>query len=126
MFTRTSYRKIIQISIITILVVTIVVYAVSRSLNYARGPQIILTEPEPGSSIRQNFATIQGKAERITSLSLNGRSISIDEQGVFKEVVAIFPGINQITLIARDQFDRQDSLQFSLFGNFTFETATTS
>jgi hypothetical protein len=37
---------------------------------------------------------------------LNGKAITIDEQGHFDETILVFPGTNILTLVARDQFER--------------------
>ena len=98
------------------IVVTIVGYATWRSLSYARGPSIRVFQPLPGISLNTKTIEIIGRAERINSLTLNGNPISIDEQGNFKETVAVFAGVNIITLGATDQFGRARSETIEIFG----------
>jgi hypothetical protein len=49
---------------------------------------------------------IIGRVERANTITLNGKAITIDEQGNFDETIIVFPGTNILTLVARDQFER--------------------
>lgn len=50
--------------------------------------------------------TIQGRADRIVSLSMNGTPIPITENGDFKEVYILAPGYNRVVLSARDRYGK--------------------
>lgn len=98
----------------------IVIYAIWRSLNYARGPHITIFEPLDGTSISSSIVTIKGRADRVNKLSLNSQPISMDEQGNFDETVTVFPGVNILTLQANDQFNRSIDSTLHLFGTVEF------
>lgn len=113
---RTSTLRLIRYSLIGLIALIIALYALSRSLNYIHGPQIEIFQPLNGSAISSTTATIIGKALRINSLSLNGKTVFIDESGNFQETILIFPGVNMITLTAKDQFGRTVNNQLELVG----------
>lgn len=94
-----------------IVVLLIVAYALWRSLNYARGPAIILTEPQDFTSVTSTTTHVVGRVERANNITLNGRAITIDEQGNFDETIVVFPGTNILTLEAKDQFERKITTQ---------------
>lgn len=98
--------KLVKIIGVVIIVVIIAGYAIWRSMNYAKGPEIMIIAPLDGASISASTTEITGKLVRAVNLSLNGRNITIDEQGNFKETLIVFKGINTITLEAYDQFKR--------------------
>lgn len=100
----------------SIVALIIILYALSRSLNYIHGPQIEIFQPINGSAIASTTTTIIGRALRINSLSLNGETVFIDESGNFQDTIIIFPGINNIDLTAQDQFGRSVTNQLEVIG----------
>ena len=105
--TRTTTIRLIKLLGILILAGIIIAYAIWRSLNYTRGPVINIIEPLNGSSTASTTITIRGIVERVNNIYLNGNALSIDEQGHFSETIIVFPGLNKISLKARDQFGRE-------------------
>ena len=104
--TRTQLIRYLKIGIIIVAALIIVGYGAWRSLDYARGPAITIFQPVNGSMAASSAIDILGRADRVNSLTINGMSVSLDEQGNFKETVVVFPGVNMITLEAMDQFGR--------------------
>jgi hypothetical protein len=105
-FTRTTSLRAIRITITTLVIILIVAYALWRSLAYARGPSITLSAPLNYSSINSSTTHVIGRVERANTITLNGKAVTIDEQGHFDETIIVFPGTNILTLEARDQFNR--------------------
>lgn len=108
--------KLAKILGMSVLVILIVSYALWRSLNYARGPEIVVTSPVDGIGISASTTEIVGKIERAVNLSLNGRSITTDEEGNFKETIIIFKGNNILSLEASDQFERSTKSTLTVYG----------
>jgi len=113
---RTNNLSILKYAAVFVLAALIVAYAIWRSLDYARGPVIEIFSPTNGISTTSNTVTIRGRADRVNTISLNGRVISIDEQGNFSETVLVFPGENLISLTAHDQFGRQTETIVNIVG----------
>lgn len=126
--TRTSYIRLLRIIVAVVVILIIVIYAIWRSLNYARGPAITITSPANGSSVDTETVEITGSAARVNNLIMNGRSISVDQQGNFDETVIIFSGTNKITFTASDQFGRSVSKELDIVGTVDFKAlpATTA
>ncbi len=114
--TRTTTIKFLRLLIVVLVVVIVVGYAIWRSLNYTRGPEIDIFAPADNYTATTSTITIIGQAQRINSISLNGKAISVDEQGNFKEEIIVFPGINIITLEAIDRFQRDTKKQLKIVG----------
>lgn len=66
-----------------------------------------LTVPQAATTVHDPFVTITGKADRISSLSMNGAPITVTEDGSFSEPYLLTPGINRITLDAKDRYGRE-------------------
>ena len=84
------------------LVVIAYAYFEARGLLY--GP-VINTSSEVTVS-HDRFITIHGSAERIAELSMNGKQLSVTEQGAFEEPYLLANGYNRIVLRARDKYGR--------------------
>lgn len=115
--TRTTTLRLFSVGTIVLVALVIIAYAVWRSLNYARGPEIVISSPSHGASIVSTTTKIIGQALRVKEISLNGKPISVDEQGNFTETIILFPGVNIVTLTAKDQFDRDTFKQIQIYRN---------
>ena len=60
------------------------------------------------------LATITGKAQNATYISLNGREIYIDKDGSFSEKINLIPGFSVITIDATDKFGKEKEKTFQL------------
>jgi hypothetical protein len=85
--------------------VLIVGYAYFEARGVLYGPSI-----QVGTNVTEvtdPFISIQGKADRIADLSMNGRPISVTEDGAFNEPYLLSPGLNRIMLDATDRYGRK-------------------
>ena len=77
-------------------------YFEARGLLF--GPSIAVT-----SSVREvhePLITIKGKADRISSLTMNGKALAVTESGAFEEPYLLSLGFNRIVLDAHDKYGR--------------------
>lgn len=80
-------------------------YALYEARGMVRGPDI--TVPEDIVFSDTEFITIQGKAERISELRMNGERISVTEEGFFAEPYVLAHGANRVVLEAQDARGRE-------------------
>ena len=64
-----------------------------------------------------SVATIKGKAQNATYISLNGREINIDKNGNFSEPIALIPGLSVITIDTQDKFGKDKEKKFQVVYN---------
>jgi len=114
--TRTNIIRLIRILIILLFVTLITGYAAFRSLDYLRGPEIMITSPTIMMTKPDSTIIVSGQALRISEIKLNGKNISTDENGYWSESLYIFRGPNKITIEARDRFQRQISQTLEIYG----------
>ena len=79
-------------------------YAYFEGRGFLYGPAIsvenrVLEADEP-------FITIEGTAYRIATLSMNGETIPVTEDGAFSEPYLLAPGYNRIVLTASDRYNK--------------------
>ncbi len=82
-------------------------YAYFEAQGLLFGPSITVTSQV--SSVYDPFVLIQGHADRISSLLMNGKSIQVTEKGDFSEPYVLARGYNRVILDARDKYGRRSS-----------------
>lgn len=86
-----------------------------------RGPEITLLEPVSGETITEPIVNIKGTTKNLQSLTLNGFTITTNENGVFNEVRPLLPGLNVSKIVGTDRFGRSNEVRFEIF-HPTFST----
>ncbi|MBI1999533.1 MAG: hypothetical protein HYS74_02720 [Parcubacteria group bacterium] len=100
------YALRIKMGIAAIAAIIVFGYAYNRSYALIAGPQIEISFPPDGATLNESLVTITGRATNITALTLNGREISVAQNGRVSETVLLSYGYNVITFRARDRFGR--------------------
>lgn len=106
MLTRYGTKKIIRTAIFISIFCVVIGYAIFATHDFILGPSLTITEPINGSSFTVPSINIKGVVKRIQDISLNGRSITIDDKGNFNEMVLLAPGYNVFAFVIRDKFGR--------------------
>lgn len=92
----------------------ILTYAFFQSKYLIFGVKIKDINIENQTSFSTNKVEIEGNAKHAVEVTLNGREISIDKTGNFKESIALSEGYNIVTLKAKDKFGHQDEKNYKL------------
>lgn len=69
-------------------------------------PLTIRSVPD-GSTTTSMFFPIEGTARHARELRINGRPVTMNRDGSFKDEVVLSPGYNIVEVALRDQFDNQ-------------------
>jgi len=117
----TSAKKILQISGLCIFFLFIIIYAFFRSKDLIFGVKIENVNIVDGTKVENAIMKVTGNAKNATNLTLNGREISIDENGNFHETIALLSGYNIVEIKAQDKFGYVDEKNFRLIGGFAEE-----
>lgn len=117
-YRESRFTKIVLI--IFFLLVLGYAYFEGRGLLY--GPAISVESRV--MEVNEPFITIEGTANRISSLSMNGQAIPVTEGGVFSEPYLLAPGYNRITLTANDRYNKSTERIIEIV--YTPLTATSS
>lgn len=109
-FTSTwTLRKCLRVLGVGILIGITLIYVLFQARNLIQGPAIILTDTY--TPVHQDkIITLSGKAENIVKLTLNGKEIHTDAEGVFSHDVVLERGYTIVTLAAQDRFGRSTSV----------------
>jgi len=107
----TYYFKIVSMICVGLIIVG---YSIFNFRIFISGPEIIVTSPQNGAVVNSELVEINGKAVNTSFISLNDRSIFVDEDGNFKEFLLLSSGYNIIVIKAHDQFEREISKNIEL------------
>ncbi len=95
-----------KVTLCIVLVLTILLYTLYQSRKVIEGPAITISSPADGATIATSTISIVGQVFNSSDISINGDPIVIDESGNFKEERILLPGLNIITIQAKNQFKR--------------------
>lgn len=92
--------------LIIVIAAAVISYSYYQSLGIREGPTLIIEEPHNGETLDHSLVEIRGRASRVANISLNGRQIFVDQEGVFREELLLMYGYNIIGIEAQDRFGK--------------------
>jgi hypothetical protein len=103
-----SPRGLLKIALIVFVFVGLATYGLFQARNFIAGPTLTILEPRDGTSFSSSSPQIlvSGEAKNISYLTLNGLQIFTDSKGKFSRQVALLPGLNVVSLEAKDKFNK--------------------
>ena len=111
---RSGIKRVIKIIALVIVLIIIIGYGIFASHDFLLGPEIIIVKPENGSTFYESKVEIVGIAKRIKSIEINGKPITIDEEGNWNEFNILSPGYNIFSIKAQDKFNREKEYRLEL------------
>jgi hypothetical protein len=90
--------------VLVVFFLLVVGYAYFEAQGILFGPSISVTSSV--TTVHDPFVKIEGRADRIASLSMNGKQIAVTESGSFSEPYLLAAGDNRIVLDAKDTYGR--------------------
>jgi hypothetical protein len=115
-----SSKKILKIVSLSIFLIFIVVYAFFRTKDLAFGVKIKDVNivdglpAQTGTKVTESILQITGNAKNAVNLTLNGRTISVDQKGNFNETIVLLSGYNVINIKAKDEFGNLDEKNYQI------------
>lgn len=102
-------RSFLKITFSLILFLLIVGYVAFQARFLLMGPIVHLTT-ETKPVYNERTIEIVGQADNITNITLNGRPIYTNENGVFSEKLVLENGYTIMTIRAHDRYGRETNL----------------
>ncbi len=94
--------------------ILIIIYVIWGSKDLIFGVKIKNVNLVDGATVTDNIVKLTGNAKNAIDLTLNGRKISVDEQGSFNETIALLYGYNIINIKAEDKFGYVDEKNYHI------------
>jgi hypothetical protein len=106
-----------RLGIVIFFFLLLIAYSLFQARFIILGPHISVSSPLDGERVSSPIITIRGNTKNIAYISLNDRPIFINEKGNFEEKLIATPGVDIITIRARDRFGRSTEKQISVVYN---------
>ncbi len=81
-----------------------------RLFNFLVVPKLELTEPQNQAVLTEPIVRVQGKTEKESRLTVNGRELKIDEAGNFDEKIELGAGLNGLEFLVQNRFGKQNKV----------------
>ena len=107
-------KKIAKIALVSTLFLIIIIYVFFRAKDLIFGVKIKNVNLVDGAKITESVIKVSGNAKNAIFLTLDGREISIDQNGNFTETISLLKGYNVVDIYARDKFGHQDEKIYKL------------
>ncbi len=107
-------NTVLKRSLIVIALFFLVGYGAFEARRLVTGPVIAIDTPRNGATITEGDTYLEGNAENVSKITLNGRGIFITEEGRIHEPLVLLPGYNKTTLTAWDRFGKKTDVVLEL------------
>lgn len=77
-----------------------------RLIKFVSTPNFTLDEPKNGVEFTESVISVRGRAEKESSLTVNGRELKIDGEGRFDEKIELASGAHALEFIVQNRFGK--------------------
>ena len=89
-------------------------YAIFQARFIILGPRLSVYSPANGAHLSNNVVTLSGRAQNVSSLSLDDQIIYTDQNGNWSDKLIAPDGLSIMTLQAKDRFGRETQKQIEI------------
>lgn len=86
-----------------------------RLIAFAAPPALVVASPAEESRFATPLIEVTGTTEKESSLTVNGRELTLDERGNFDENIELPSGVNELQFISRNRFGKTQSVVRHIF-----------
>lgn len=97
-------RKRLEVAFIVVLVCIAVAYGLFRAYPLVAGPSITIYGLQDGDYVASTTFEISGQIKRATSITLQGKAITVDTEGRFSETLVAQAPYTILVLEAKDAY----------------------
>jgi len=102
----TDIRTTLKRYALIILVLLASLYGIFRAYPLLVGPSITIYYPYEGDTVASTTFEVSGKVLRSKEITLQGKSITIDTDGTFRETVVAYPPYTILVITATDSYGK--------------------
>jgi len=95
--------------------VLLIVFLGARLLAFTAAPGLTIQRPADQGLFDAPIVRVTGKTEKESSLTVNGRELTLDEQGNFDEEIELQSGANELHFISRNRFGKTQTAVRNIF-----------
>ena len=90
----------------TIALVLFAWFFASQLMGFTGVPVLRIDEPHSSAVIETPTVRVRGTTEKESQLTVNGREITMNENGVFNQEIELAPGVNTLQFVAQNRFGK--------------------
>jgi preprotein translocase subunit SecE len=102
------FPKLIKNFLIVLVVIICLMYLLFSLKEIIAPPFLEISNPEDNMVIDNSFINIVGISEAEAEVSINGKIVIIDKEGLFSKKVDLSKGINQIIIKAKKKYSQEN------------------
>jgi cytoskeletal protein RodZ len=76
---------------------------------FVSAPYLVILEPNTGAVIDGSSVVVRGKTDSEATLTINQQPVTVNGEGEFSELIRLQPGVNTLTLLSKNKFDKEQS-----------------
>ncbi len=89
-------------------------YLAFSYFQFAGAPALVVNSPKNNSVVTTEQVEIAGKTDPSATLTVNGQTVSITENGSFDVKIPLTAGLNTLTITATNKYQRQTTITRNL------------
>jgi len=110
-------KNLVRYGSIIFFFIVIVGYGIWISRDLLFGIRLVVSGISDGMSTTEPIVEFSGRAEHARGITVDGRIVSLTEDGTWKDTIALLPGDNYVTISAEDKFGRTTSDEYRVYYN---------
>lgn len=79
----------------------------ARIRAFTGRPALVIDQPQEGFLLGRPQVRVEGRTERESRLTVNGRELTLDSSGRFSDEIDLVPGLNQLEFRAESRFGKE-------------------
>lgn len=91
--------------------------------SFVSEPRLIILEPQDGMNVTDAEISVRGETDPRADVTINGERVSVDERGMFTEVLKLAPGLNTIDISSSNRFGKTRSRSLAVNATLPQENA---
>ena len=99
-------KKLLKFISLSLLFVVIIFYGIWKGRDLIFGIHLDISGIQNNETVTDPVLNLSGSAYHAVSITINGRIVSIEENGDWHDVIALLNGYNVVSISARDKFNR--------------------
>lgn len=111
--------RALMIALIFLVVGGAFLYLYREFQAFAGVPRLVILTPINGETVETSEVRVAGKTDKGARVSINNQPVFVGSDGDFSDTLILQPGLNTVTVLSINRFDKEKSETFSVNALYT-------